>query len=413
MLDFVLAVAQIMGNLPLHHLQDTMFASVEDPQINVLASEAAGIQEDIEEASARCASLEMLLVTLESESATLLREDATPAMDALLSLVRRIESLHQATQDRKTSALMAYRDPTLALVEIQAYAPFLNACKSQSRVVFAHFQSLNEKARGLTQRFTELTTDFTFEISAAQERIEKLQNMMRLAATLRDGVESQRTIWHEQQQIAEAHIQEARGTIRSAESKRDSTESARVVRNILTFGLGEIFDIFDLNEEIEEAQRTVARAEQNVRECEQSILRAIAAVQQINDQVELLDTLGATVHTQDLTLQASVTHRQEIRTRTIDLANASLDVSLFVGTLAAKSETLAVHHTAQEFARSVLAFGSLVVSEERFNELLLQHDPEALQETLGMIARSDGDYVTESGNFTVTQRPSLAIDELM
>lgn len=187
----------------------------------------------------------------------------------------------------------------------------------------------------------------------------------------------------------------------------------QVVRNIFTFGLGEVFDFFDLNEEIENAERTVASAEQNVRACQQSIQQAVAALQRISDEVARLNTLGDTVCAQEMTLQESVTHGQELRTRTLNLTNASLDVSLFVGTLAAKSETFAVHHTAQEFAQSILGFGRLMVTEGMLNGLLVQRDPGALQETLDMIAQSDSENgVAGNGRFIETQQ-QFAIEDMM
>ena len=183
------------------------------------------------------------------------------------------------------------------------------------------------------------------------------------------------------------------------------------MRNLLTFGLGEVFDFFDLNEDIEDAERTIASARQNALACEQSIQRAVAALRRINDQVERLNTLGGTVHDQQATLQTSVTHGQALRTRTIDLTNASLDVTLFVGTLAAKSETLAVHHTAQEFAQGVLNFGRLMVSDGRLNGLLVQRDPRALQGTLDMIAKSDP---VKDGRLLETHQPQLhGVEDLM
>ena len=126
------------------------------PQIDVLVSDAAAMQQDIEDAAARCTFFERSLTTLQSESESLLVRDAAPAMDTLLVLVNRIEALHRVTQDPTTSALTAYRNPTSAFGAMQARAPLVNACRSQSRVVFAHFQSLSEKARDLTQRFTEV-----------------------------------------------------------------------------------------------------------------------------------------------------------------------------------------------------------------------------------------------------------------
>jgi hypothetical protein len=189
----------------------------------------------------------------------------------------------------------------------------------------------------------------------------------------------------------------------------DAGSVDQVFRNIFTLGLGEVFDFFDLNEEIEDAERTVASAEQNVRECEQSIQRAMAALQRINDEVARLNTLGDTVRAQGTTLQASVTHGQALRTRTINLTNASLDVSLFVGTLAARSETFAFHHTAQQFAQGVLNFGRLMVSDGSLNGLLVQRNPAALQGTLDLISRSDPvNNVAEIGH-----QSQRAIEDLM
>ena len=278
--------------------------------------------------------------------------------------------------------------------------------------------------------------------------------MMQVARTLENGVENERQSWQYVRRIqtfdvfwpsfehtshsghketAEAHIQEARETIRSAERKRDSRESARVrfyvvydgrqtsplvkqiVRNVLTFGLGEVFDFFDLNEEIKDAERTVASAQQSARACEQSIQRAEAALHRINDQVARLNMLEDVVYVQETMLQSSVTHGQALRTCTLDLTNASMDVSLFVGALAAKSETLAVHHTAQDFAHGVLNFGRVMMSDGRLNGLLVQQDPGALQETLDMIAQSDsGEEVARLGQCLGTREPQLyAIEDLM
>lgn len=158
----------------------------------------------------------------------------------------------------------------------------------------------------------------------------------------------------------------------------------------------------------------VTSAQQNVQACEQSIQRAVAALQRINDQIVLLNTLGDTVFAQDTMLQESVTSGQALRARTVNLTNASLDVTLFVGKLAAKSETFAVHHTAQEFAQSVLSFGRLMMSEGTLNRLLIQRDPGALQETLDMIAHDNGDNsISGDGQLIEGQQPQFAIEHLM
>lgn len=115
------------------------------------------MHEDIEDAASRCISLEHSLSMLQTESEALLTLDAALAMDTLLALVKRIESLHRVTERQKTSALVPYRNHNLALRAMQVRAPLVNVCKSQSRVVFAHFQSLSEKAKNLTKRYTEVS----------------------------------------------------------------------------------------------------------------------------------------------------------------------------------------------------------------------------------------------------------------
>ena len=230
------------------------------------------MQQDIEDAAARCTFFERSLTTLQSESESLLVQDAAPAMDTLLVLVDRIEALHRVTQDQTTSALTAYRDPTSAFGAMQARAPLVNACRSQSRVVFTHFQSLSEKARDLTQRFTEVRQTAFLSMHPLLTR----QNVLFVTNTACDGpyvrnllgtrtlpetpehsescrdvakwcrksarkLEVRATSSHThtnrvlsidslsgQKATAETHIQQARATIRSAQSKRDSAESARV-----------------------------------------------------------------------------------------------------------------------------------------------------------------------------------------
>ena len=144
------------------------------------------MQQDIEDATSRCTFLERSLATLQSESEALLTQDAAPAMDALLVLVNRIESLHDTTQNQKTSSsLTIRRDPRSALGMIQVRAPLVNACKSQSRVVFAHFKSLSEKARNLTQMFTEVCRSAQLHVTITDVWVRYLALWMHPA---RDGL---------------------------------------------------------------------------------------------------------------------------------------------------------------------------------------------------------------------------------
>ena len=162
-----------------------------------------------------------------------------------------------------------------------------------------------------------------------------------------------------------------------------------MIRGIFTLGIGELLDIGDLNDRIKDAEAVMRRAEGNKRECERRAQSARQALKRVIAEIESLETLGKTIRDQEGTLGESVLRTQGLCTSAIDLINASLDVSLFLAILAAKSETLEINHTAQEFARGVLSFAKVMVAEGKVQGLLLERDPGALQETLNMIVLGD------------------------
>jgi len=113
------------------------------------------MRQDVMDAAERSTAYEGLLSALQSESERLLT-GCDPRNEYPPRLVDHIQSLHETMQDQNASALVTYHNPMTAFGAIQARAPLVRACKSQSQVIFNHFQSLSEKARSLTQRFTEV-----------------------------------------------------------------------------------------------------------------------------------------------------------------------------------------------------------------------------------------------------------------
>ncbi|KAH7884864.1 hypothetical protein F5I97DRAFT_1929696 [Phlebopus sp. FC_14] len=332
------------------------------------------------------------LNSLQQNSERLLRDDASKAMDALLTLVSGIEWLYNVTE-RQNAILGTCRDSQMTRTAMQIRSSFAVDCKGQSRVVHNHFKYLHDKSRSLMEMYAELTTDLTHEITVAKGRIKRLHEMLQVAEQLRQGSEAQRQSLIDQKATAEAHVRTAEETRRAAERKQEGMESARVVRNIFTLGLGEVFDLFDLNEEIEDAERVIASTRRNVQQCEESIRNADAGLSCIKDEVQRLNDLRSCVQEQEGVLDNTVSQGEGIRARTIDLTNKALDVSVYVGKLAARSEMLRMNFTAEEFARGVLDFGRCMTMEGRVGGLLESH-PGRLQGTLEMIANS-GAGVTE------------------
>ncbi|KIJ62950.1 hypothetical protein HYDPIDRAFT_41637 [Hydnomerulius pinastri MD-312] len=371
--------------------------NTENAQLDALVHEAASIQHDVDTSATRCASLERLLAGLQRRSERVLTHDASRAMDSLIALTSSIEWLYNVTEKQK-AALVKRHDTHTSELAFKMRSSLSGHCKAQSKVVHNYFKWLHEKSTMLMEKYAELATDLTYEITLSEGRIRRLQDMLQVAEQLRRGAELQRQSWNEQKSTAEEHVRTAENTRRAAERKREDTESARVVRNIFTFGLGEVFDLFDLNEEIEDAERIIASTRRNVEQCGESIRVANEALMRIDGEVDRLNNLRATVHGQEFTLSGSIAHGEELRTRTMELTNKSLDVSLYVGRLAAKSEMLRFNLTAQEFARGVLDFGRIMVSERRVRGVLVDN-PGALQGTLEMIAQSDaGEGVSQNGH---------------
>lgn len=91
----------------------------------------------------------------------------------------------------------------------------------------------------------QLSTDFTFQVTSAQTRLDKLQKLEQLGKVLKNDVVKERecvtyvlsfvyrpspnfTLHSGRLQTAEEHIQTAKKTRRSAERARKSMEDARV-----------------------------------------------------------------------------------------------------------------------------------------------------------------------------------------
>ena len=147
----------------------------------------------------------------------------------------------------------------------------------------------------------------------------------------------------------------------------------------------------DLNQSIKDAEEIINSAIENAEKCQESIARTEANLRRIDGEIQTLDSLGSSAHAEEGRLKEMASHSNGLRKQTNELTKASLDVTLFLGILAAKSESMPVHHTVQDFARGVRDFSEVLASTGRLNGLLIERNPEALRETLNMIIDSENE----------------------
>ena len=72
----------------------------------------------------------------------------------------------------------------------------------------------------------------------------------------------------------------------------------------------------------------------------------------------------------------------------MQLQNTSLDISLFLSGLVARSETIQTKYNAAQFAQGVIAVEQLLLTPTKVKGLI-RDDAQKLESTMEMIARSD------------------------
>lgn len=152
-------------------------------------------------------------------------------------------------------------------------------------------------------------------------------------------------------------------------------------------GLGEIGDLGGFNQAIDYANKLINSAENNLHACQMGLAEATAELDNINSELRRFTSLKATLDGYGPTLTAQVTLTTELRTKTLQLVNVSLDISIFLGTLAAKTETLNMNSTAQKFAEGILTIGTLIGTTIALKGTLMER-PDDMQKTLELIASS-------------------------
>ncbi|KAK7054714.1 hypothetical protein VNI00_003177 [Paramarasmius palmivorus] len=190
-------------------------------------TEADHIGKEIELARQHCSTLRMQTEDLQRDIENSLRGPADYAIQGVMVLSGSIEDLYNQTH----AAVQAQKEEVDKLIKM---------CKSQALVVHNRFQDLCNKSEKLMTRGGDLSLELTAQLGASERRSTRLSNLQEVANGLKKGAEARQRTAVEHRETANRSVREAERTKRVAEQKRDSAKAARIVRDIFTFGLGEI-----------------------------------------------------------------------------------------------------------------------------------------------------------------------------
>ncbi|KAI0804811.1 hypothetical protein BC629DRAFT_1210925 [Irpex lacteus] len=338
-------------------------------------TEGEHIRREIQLAATRCAQLRHQTDQLQRDIEVGLRVPADHAIQGVGVLCGTIEDLYEETK----KAVVLQSEEMKRLVKL---------CKGQAAVVAERFKHLYDESTRMTERGGELTVELTAKLGESEARVTRLNNLQSVADGLKKGAEVRAETMREKQRSAEDSARKARETQREAERKRRDAEAARTIRDIFTFGLGRLGDWFGLDEAVryanklvESCQRNLARAQQDMREAENTLSN-------IRSEVDRFVQLHSSVESYKSDIQGTMRLAISLREKNMQLQNTSLDVSLFLGVLVAKSETVQTKFTAAQFAKAIIAIEQALVTSTKVKGLI-RDTPDKLESTMELIAQSD------------------------
>lgn len=334
-----------------------------------LINESNALGNHIQTSDDLCNKYKGTSVTLKHDIEVGLHGPADLAIQGINVLIQSIEKLwHSASLGLQTDALVAL-------------------CKGQGLVVGTRFSDLHNQSSTIMDRLNVLALDVTHEAATAQTRIKHIGEMLIIAASMRASAEETHHMRVNRIEDAKEHIRKAFQTKEAAERNKQANVTGRIIRDIFTLGLGEIGDLGGFNQAIDYANKLINSAENNLHACQMGLAEATAELDNINSELRRFTSLKATLDGYGPTLTAQVTLTTELRTKTLQLVNVSLDISIFLGTLAAKTETLNMNSTAQKFAEGILTIGTLIGTTIALKGTLMER-PDDMQKTLELIASS-------------------------
>jgi hypothetical protein len=127
-----------------------------------------------------------------------------------------------------------------------------------------------------------------------------------------------------------------------------------MLRDIFTLGLSELGDWCGLNAQIYYATKLIQSCQNDLQTCNTALSAANDGLNNVKVEIAQYATLRSMLEGYLPLLRAVAAEADGPHLRSTTMANRSLDVAGFLGTLSAKAETVQPGFTAQEFAEHVL-----------------------------------------------------------
>ena len=108
----------------------------------------------------------------------------------------------------------------------------------------------------------------------------------------------------------------------------------------------------------------------------------------IRSEVNRFIELHSSIDSYKGEIQGTMRLAVSLRDKNMKLQNTSFDISLFLGGLVAKTETIQTKFTAAQFAKAIIAVEQLLLTQTKVKGLI-RDTPEKLESTMEMIAHSD------------------------
>ncbi|KAK7694432.1 hypothetical protein QCA50_001618 [Cerrena zonata] len=338
-------------------------------------TEGEHIRKEIELASTRCAQLRHQTEQLQHDIEVGLRAPADRAIQGVGVLCGTIQDLYDETQ----------KAVVLQNLEIQR---LVKVCKGQAAVVAQRFKDLHDESTKMMNASGELSLECTAKLGESETRMTRLNHLQSVADGLKKGAEVRADTMRDKQRDAQNSANNASETKREAERKRRSAETARTIRDIFTLGLGRLGDWFGLDEAVDYANKLVESCQRNLERAQQDMRDAQNTLSNISSEVNRFIQLHSNIDSYKQDIQGVMRAVIALREKNMQLQNTSLDLSLFLSGLVARSETIQTKFTAAQFAKAIISVEQLLITPTNVRGLI-RDNPTKLESTMEMIAKSD------------------------
>ncbi|KAJ6449603.1 hypothetical protein C8R47DRAFT_999151 [Mycena vitilis] len=268
-----------------------------------------------------------------------------------------------------------------------AHDALVAKCKGQSKTVSRRFAALGTKAEKLLVRATELALEITHQATAAQTKTKRVSEMLQISHIMQEGQARLREIRVTRVADAQHRIQVAKEARQLAEENKDEAKTDRIIRDIFTFGLGEIGDWGGLAKAIDYADALIASADADLESAQAGLADAQSKLDAIDQEIARFTDLKGQLDGFGPVLKSQAGEMAIMSKRILEVENNSLDVSVFLGSVVAKADVLWVQHTASKLADSVLKIEQEMKTGRKLTGALFE-DPDGMDAILKVIAES-------------------------